>query len=238
MEKTKIFNVIILDKSGSMYGIRNSAIKGVNKTIKNAQSSQKQYKDTQQQYLLLNAFCGHGISTIYNNVKISEAKKMTEREYVPCCSTPLYDAIGITLTKLEERLELIEDYFVNVTIITDGYENASVRFSGNKIRELINRLKEKGWNFIYIGANHDVEKVAKNISIDRFVHFSHDEDGMKKAYNEISAEWNDSAEINYRLRKIEEQQNARLREEERREFIRKELFNRRAKRDFESFKKK
>ncbi|MBR1769046.1 MAG: hypothetical protein IJ748_01155 [Bacteroidales bacterium] len=188
MEKTKIFNVIILDKSGSMSSIRQAAIDGVNETISGITISQKEHEDTQQHYILLNAFCSHGIDTIYNNVKIDEAKNMEEVDYRPCCSTPLYDTIGITLSKLEERLEEVEDYMVFVTVITDGYENASVKYSGADIKNLIERLKEKGWSFSYLGSDHDVEKVAGDLSFDRFQSFQHTGEDTKRAFRERNME--------------------------------------------------
>ena len=60
---------------------------------------------------------------------------------------------------------------VLVTIITDGYENASLEYSGNAIKSLVETLKKEGWVFAYIGANHDVESVATNLSITNVMNF-------------------------------------------------------------------
>lgn len=42
-----------------------------------------------------------------------------------------------------------------VTIVTDGYENASKEYTGSAIKALVAELKNKGWVFAYIGANQE-----------------------------------------------------------------------------------
>ena len=79
--------------------------------------------------------------------------------------TPLYDAIGKSIKTLEKKTADIEDVAVLVTIITDGMENASMEWTGQAIKKLIDERKEEGWMFSYIGADHDVEQVAATISI-------------------------------------------------------------------------
>ena len=92
-------------------------------------------------------------------------EKLTKAKYNPCCMTPLYDAIGKSIKTLEKKTADIEDVAVLVTIITDGMENASMEWTGQAIKKLIDERKEEGWMFSYIGADHDVEQVAATISI-------------------------------------------------------------------------
>ncbi|MBQ5467044.1 MAG: VWA domain-containing protein, partial [Muribaculaceae bacterium] len=94
--KNKIYNVIILDKSGSMSSIAKQAVDGVNETLGAIRSSQ--LKDpTQDNYVTLVAFCGCELRTIFDNVPIAEVRDITRKDYQPCCMTPLYDAIGKTI---------------------------------------------------------------------------------------------------------------------------------------------
>lgn len=92
-----------------------------------------------------------------------KVKELTSEIYCPSCSTALYDAMGISLNEL--RRKVTDEDRVLVTIVTDGYENASKEYNGSAIKALVDELKDKGWVFAYIGANHDVEKVASTISI-------------------------------------------------------------------------
>jgi hypothetical protein len=77
--------------------------------------------------------------------------------------------MGISLNRL--RKKVAEDDKVLVTIVTDGYENASKEYSGKAIKALVDELKGKGWIFAYIGANQDVEAVAATISITNVMNF-------------------------------------------------------------------
>ena len=178
--KTRIYNVIILDKSGSMSTIAKQAVDGVNETLGGIRSSQ--LKDpTQDNYVTLVAFCGCELRTIYDNTPIAEVRDITPNDYRPCCMTPLYDAIGTTITRLHT---IVTDNkgAAAVTIITDGYENASREYSGKAIKDLIERYKNEGWMFAYIGADHDVEAVAAQMSIDNTLVFDKTEAGTREMF--------------------------------------------------------
>ena len=178
--KTKIFNVMILDKSGSMSSIARQAVTGVNETLASIRSQQLKNPE-QDNYVTLVAFCGCELKTIYDQVPIAEVKDLTDRDYRPCCMTPLYDAIGTTITRIHQ-LASAEDTAVAVTIITDGYENASREYSHQAIQSLIGTYKEEGWMFAYIGADHDVEAVAYSLHIDNAMQFDKTEEGTQKMF--------------------------------------------------------
>jgi hypothetical protein len=63
------------------------------------------------------------------------------------------------------------DSLALVTIFTDGYENASHEFTRMGIMSLIDSYKEQGWQFTYIGADHDVEQVSFSLHIDHHLKF-------------------------------------------------------------------
>ena len=86
-------------------------------------------------------------------------------DYEPCCCTPLYDAMGFTLTTMRNYVKKVDDAVVVVTIITDGYENASKEYTGAAVKRLVEELKGEGWTFTYMGANQDSVEVAFNLSI-------------------------------------------------------------------------
>ena len=164
-KKTQVYNLIILDKSGSMESIRKAAIDGYNETLGSIKSAQLKHLDTQELFISLAEFCSCGVDIIFDCTPIKDAEKLTKAKYDPCCCTPLYDAIGRCIKALAKKTDKIEDAAVLVTIITDGEENASVEWTGPAIKKLIDERKEEGWLFSYIGADHDVETVAASISI-------------------------------------------------------------------------
>ena len=176
-KKTQVYNLIILDKSGSMDSIRAAAINGYNETLGAIKAAQLKHNDTQEHFISLAAFCSCGVDMIYDCTPINEATKLTKDKYNPCCLTPLYDAIGITVKALSEKTDALEDTAVLVTIITDGAENASAEWSGQAVKALIDERKEEGWMFSYIGADHDVESAAASISITNTVVWDKSEAG-------------------------------------------------------------
>ena len=180
----KVYNLIILDKSGSMSTIAQAAISGFNETVGGIRSAQERYKDTQEHYISLFVFCNCDKSYIYENVPVEEVKELTSKEYRPCCCTPLYDAMGISLNQLLSKIQSDKNATAVVTVITDGMENASREYSGKAIKALVDKLKdEEGWNFAYIGTNQDVEAVAASISIQNTMSFQDNSAGMSAAWS-------------------------------------------------------
>lgn len=164
---TKIFNLIIIDESGSMQSIKREAIDSVNETIQTIRSAQNKHDD-QEHYVSLITF-NDDVKTVYKCVPVNEVRELTAETYCPECCTALYDAMGISLNALRPKVG--EGDKVLVTVVTDGYENASKEYSGKAIKALVDELKAKGWVFAYIGANQDVEAVAATISITNVMNF-------------------------------------------------------------------
>lgn len=183
-DKIKIYNLIILDKSGSMISIRQAAIDGVNETINGIKMAQKKYAKTQEHYLTLHTFCDCCQHDIYDCERISRVKFITSADYMPCCSTPLYDAIGYSLVRLQEEVDAANcPATAVVTIVTDGMENSSKHYMGPEIADMIDGLRKKGWTFAYMGADHDVEAAAKQMNINNVREFKHDDQGTRDSWN-------------------------------------------------------
>jgi hypothetical protein len=183
--KTRVYNIIILDKSGSMNSIRKEAIDGCNETIGSIRAAQKRHHDTQEHYISLAAFCECGIDMIYDKTPIDEAETLTWEKYSPCCMTPLFDAIGNTVKRMETYTKSIEEFVetsVLVTIITDGYENASKEWNSLEVKKLIEACKEQGWMFSFIGASEDIVNVATHISITNTVLWEQTSKGTEKIF--------------------------------------------------------
>ncbi len=182
--KTQVYNLIILDKSGSMSSIAKAAISGFNETVGGIRSAQERFKDTQEHFVSLMIFCNCEKTMVYDMVPVDQVKKLTSREYRPCCGTPLYDAMGISINALYKAIKDKEDATAMVTVITDGLENASKEYNGAAIKALVERMKdEEGWNFAYIGTNQDVEAVSGALNIDNHMYFEDDDTGMGAAWD-------------------------------------------------------
>ncbi len=165
----KIHNLIILDRSGSMSSMQHEAVASVNETIGTIQAFIKNNPESEQTISLV-TFCSCSQEYICNMQPAHTVERIKDSDYQPCCCTPLYDTIGSCCTRLHDSIKE-ENAAVSVTIITDGYENASREWNHQAIKALIKRYKKEGWLFAYIGTDHDVESVAFSLSIDNKMHF-------------------------------------------------------------------
>jgi hypothetical protein len=169
--QVNVFNLIILDESGSMASIKKAALDGLNETLQSIRNAQKTHKGLQNHYVMLVSFNSAGIRTIFDNIPVSQLRMLTNDDYQPDECTPLYDAMGKTLSGLRRRLTGEVQSQALVTIITDGYENASREYTGKMIKQMVEELKALGWVFVYIGANQDVDAVADAIAINNRMAF-------------------------------------------------------------------
>ena len=103
-----------------------------------------------------------------------------EKDYLPTNNTPLYDAMGDSITNLQRYIDEKDNALV--TIITDGYENASMEWNHQRVFHLVEDLKKKNWLFTYIGANQDALAVAKGMGIDHSMNFTSSADGTKEMF--------------------------------------------------------
>jgi hypothetical protein len=178
MTTDQVYNLIILDESGSMEAIKKSTITGFNEVVQTVKGIEKQYPE-QKHFISLVTFNGLGIKTLLDKQPVSTLSQINQKTYNPDSSTPLYDAIGLSVLKLRIDLAGLENTNVLVTILTDGEENSSREFNGQQIKKIIDEQKDLGWTFTYIGANHDVEKAAVSISITNTMQFNANEADMQ-----------------------------------------------------------
>lgn len=182
----KVYNLIILDESGSMMEIKKATLSSFNEII---QTINKAAKDPElEQWLAFYTFNSGGIR---EQIALSPARdlaRLVEDNYNPNECTPLYDAIGHVCNKIRFVIEKDQYYTVLVTILTDGYENDSKEYNQQSVSNLIKKLKEGGWVFTYIGANQDVEKVGRSLNISNNLILNASDPGMESfTAKEVSA---------------------------------------------------
>lgn len=181
-KKHSVHNLIILDESGSMSSIKETTIQGFNEIVQTIKGIQEQFPE-QEHFISLISFNSLVQKLLHFIDPVSKLKEINDRTYKPDASTPLYDAMGFGLNKLNQHLLNQTDYNVLVTVLTDGAENASREFTGSAIKKLVEELKEKNWTFTYIGADHDVEKMAATMSINNTLVFDKSDEGVKEMFD-------------------------------------------------------
>ena len=169
--------VFILDKSGSMAGLESDTIGGFNAMI---EKQRKLDGDT-------------WVSTVlHDRIKLDRVPKMTDRDYTVGGCTALLDAIGGAIHHIGNihKYARPEDIPAKTmfVITTDGMENASRRYDYEKVRKMIEAQKERGWEFLFLGANIDAAAEAKRFGIDEShaANYHCDEAGTALNYEVLS----------------------------------------------------
>ena len=169
-----------------MAGLEDNTIGGFNAMI------EKQKKEPGEA-LVSTVLFDNESEVIHDRVDIQRIKSMTRNEYYVRGCTALLDAVGGAIHHIgnvhkyareEDRPE--KTLFV---ITTDGMENASRKYSYEKLKAMIQRQKEKyGWEFLFLGANIDAAREASRfgISADRAANYHADSKGTNVIYETVN----------------------------------------------------
>ena len=194
--------IFILDRSGSMSGLEADTIGGFNSMI------EKQKKEAGKAVVSTVLFDNES-TVLHDRLPLDQVPRMTEEDYFTRGCTALLDAVGSAIHHIGNvhkyaRKEDVPEKTMFI-ITTDGYENASRRYSYEKVRHMIERQKEKyGWEFLFLGANIDAAAEANRFGItaDRAVNYNCDAQGTAlnyeviheairrvRAYKPLAADW-------------------------------------------------
>ena len=214
MKKNLTELVFILDRSGSMQGLEEDTIGGFNGML------EKQKRESGEALVSTVLFDSRA-EVLHDRVEVQAVPPMTGRDYYVRGCTALLDAVGGAIHHIGNihkyaRPEDVPERTLFV-ITTDGMENASCRYSVAKVREMIQRQKERyGWEFLFLGANIDAVETAGHLGIapDRAVNYCCDSEGTRLNYEVVSRavtavrcsaplgeHWKDDIEADFRRRK-------------------------------------
>ena len=178
--------VFILDRSGSMSGLEKDTIGGFNSML------EKQRKEPGDAVVSTVLF-DNETEVIHDRVVIADVPNLTDKEYFVRGCTALLDAVGGAIQHIGNvhkyaRKEDVPEKTLFI-ITTDGMENASHHYTYDKVRNMIERQKERyGWEFLFLGANIDAAAEAKRFGIDESMaaNYHCDEVGTVLNYEVIS----------------------------------------------------
>ncbi len=213
MKKNLTEIVFILDRSGSMMGLEEDTIGGFNSMI------EKQKGQSGEALVSTVLFDGES-EVIHDRVRVQDIQPMTRNDYYVRGCTALLDAVGQAIHHIgnvhkyareEDRPE--KTLFI---ITTDGMENASRRYSYDRVKSMIRRQqKSYGWEFLFLGANIDAAKEAARFGIhaDCAANYHADSKGTAVIYaamgeavcnaracRPMSAEWKRQVDADYKER--------------------------------------
>jgi len=157
-KKKKQINVcLVLDETGSMGTVWDQTISGYNEYL----ALLKKQGGT---VFTLIKFDSTKVETVHDAVPIEDVPELTRDTYIPGQMTPLYDAIGRTIKTVDSLKGKSNVIF---TVLTDGYENASVEYTQRQVFDMITERKDKGWTFAFLGANQDAWAVSQGLGMSK-----------------------------------------------------------------------
>jgi hypothetical protein len=152
-----LYVTLILDETGSMQECKGAAIAGFNQYVAVLR------QEPAETLVTLTLFNSRRTEVRYQAAPVERVHDLDVETYRPRDTTPLYDAIGRTLTAA--RLQVPAESRKLCVILTDGEENASRRYTRAQIFDMIKTYEDEGWTFIYLGADHDVWAAGEELGV-------------------------------------------------------------------------
>ena len=178
---------VVLDRSGSMHAIREDAMGGFNSFL----NDQKKLDGKANFTLVL---FNHEYQTPYFRLDLQKVPELTEDTYIPTGTTALHDAVGRTIDEIGSKLDKLDEdekpEQVIIAVLTDGLENSSRDYSGNRIKEMISHQRDKyNWAFMFLSASEeDATQKGSSMGIDpgMTMNYQNTGKGNRHAYSAVS----------------------------------------------------
>lgn len=172
--------VLVLDESGSMDIVKDETVHAFTKYFEEQWAQPGEVKI--------------GVVRFASTVaEYTEVVKGGDLFYNPSGGTALYDAIGYTIEyKGKVYASMTEDERpenVIIVIQTDGEENSSKKFFGDKIKSMIEHQQSKyNWAFVFLGANQDavLAGAGMGIAMASSISYSNNDAGIKGVTEALS----------------------------------------------------
>jgi len=153
---------ILLDRSGSMQSLWVEALSSVNAFAKElANKTDGSSVDSHITLAVFDSQDGLKFDTLRRKQPALHWENVTDREASPRGMTPLLDAM-VRIIALAEGDN--PDKAV-IVVMTDGQENASQEVKREGVKAALERVKAKGWEVVFLGANFDNISDADSVGV-------------------------------------------------------------------------
>lgn len=153
---------ILLDRSGSMQSLWVEALSSVNAYAK--ELANKKDGDAVDSHITLAVFdeqAGLQFDVLRRKQPALHWEPVTDKDASPRGMTPLLDALIriIALADADNPQKAV------IVVMTDGQENASKEVTHAGVKAALERVKAKGWEVIFLGANFDNISDASSVGV-------------------------------------------------------------------------
>jgi len=162
-ERIITYLAIVLDESGSMGSMRKQAIDSFNEQV---QAIKTNTEGNMESYVSLVKFSDNA-REVFRHEDALHCREIGESDYIPSGLTAEYDGIGLAIEILKASAKPSDaNIAYAVCVISDGYENASKKYTQSQISSQIKDLEAQGnWTFTFMGANVDLHQISKDLGI-------------------------------------------------------------------------
>ena len=154
----------LLDRSGSMSGLYQDVILGLQEFIR-----EQRLADPNARLTLVQFDSEDPHDVLLDRMRLAKVDEVrATKRFEPRGATPLYDAIAALIGRADKHVaggaDDVDQLFV---IFTDGLENASTNCTRSKAFKLIKERRDRGWTFAFLGANQDAYAASESVGIAR-----------------------------------------------------------------------
>jgi len=156
---------IVLDRSGSMSSIADDVVGGFNQFLRKQRATEGEARVTLVQFDSDDPF-----EVLIDGIPLREVTDLDRRAYQPRSTTPLYDAVGRMILRVDGEIVtrsegVLPEEDQVLLIVTDGLENASSDFDRSKVFEMVSDRRKQGWVFVFLGADQDVYAEGEKVGV-------------------------------------------------------------------------
>jgi hypothetical protein len=131
----------------------------------------------------------YGVIRYVENQPVDEVSKLANRDYFPVGLTPLYDAVGVAISEVVAPTlgAARESKFGLVIILSDGEENASIRYSLSDARAAVAAALGSGIEirFYGMGPAAAAEARALGIPVSATLEVDSSAAGLDEAFDDV-----------------------------------------------------
>lgn len=204
---TPVHISVVLDRSGSMASIADDIVGGLNTFIEQQRREEGKARLTLVQFDSEDPF-----EVLIHGEALDQVPALDPNRYIPRGSTPLWDAVGRMITRIDSEIATradagkpIEDQLV--LIVTDGFENASMEFDGPTLADMIEARKNRSWTFVFLGSDESTfaEGARMRVSAGNTRQWEKSAAGSRKMFAVASKETSEFRSLQAEQRRLKSQ---------------------------------
>lgn len=177
--KKKIFNLIIVDASGSMKSKEEEVKGGLRILLKQIADDHRTHPELENTVCITDFSNHDDFRVLIDNAPVTEQTDFDVEQYATRGMTALYDAIGLSFRKIPADTDS-----AFISIFTDGEENDSKEFTAEGVKQLVEEARKKNWAVVFMGTSEDSMLQARRMGVSNknLFMYHNSKDGTSLAY--------------------------------------------------------